>query len=159
MRSAGFTLIEVMVTLVVISLVLLLGMPSFGEVFSSNKTRSVTDMVFSSLVEARMEAIKRNTTVTATISSTKVVLSAGTWSKTNIIPGNLNSNVAVTADTVPFDSSGQESNLATHNINITSSQCSANSSCYTVEVFGGGFIKTCNPSQVNTNAANYCSSS
>ena len=159
MKIHGFTLIELMVTISLVLIVLLLVVPSFSDLFSSSRTRSAADIVFSSLIEARSEAIKRNVTVTATISASSVALSGGGWTKTVAIPSSIGGTVTISSDTVPFNSSGQESNLATHNIQITSAQCTANNSCYTIEVFGGGYVKTCNPSQVNTNAANFCATS
>jgi len=159
MKPHGFTLIELIVTISLVLIVLMLGVPSFSEELSSSRNRSVADVVFSSLIEARSEAIKRNVTVTATITASSVVLSGGGWTKTVVIPSSVGNTVTITADTVPFSSSGQESSLATHNIQITSAQCTANNSCYTIEIFGGGYIKTCNPSQVNTNAANFCATS
>ena len=61
MKQTGFTLIELMVTLVVLGILLGIGIPSFNSVIESNKLRSVTHSLNSATQLARSEALDRRT--------------------------------------------------------------------------------------------------
>ena len=57
--SAGFTLIELMVTLAVAAILLTVGVPNFREFIERNRISSTTNMLVGALQLARSEAIKR----------------------------------------------------------------------------------------------------
>jgi type IV fimbrial biogenesis protein FimT len=59
----GFTLIELMVTLTVITVLLLIAVPSFESFRQRAAVRGATARVFATWQQARMEAAKRNTYV------------------------------------------------------------------------------------------------
>lgn len=59
-RSAGFTLVELMVTLVVLGVVMAMAFPSFTFVMNNNRLSSATNEMVASLHMARMEAIRLN---------------------------------------------------------------------------------------------------
>jgi len=56
----GFTLVELMVTLVIAGVVLRLGIVSFNNLMASTKSRAVAESIMSGLRLARAEAIQRN---------------------------------------------------------------------------------------------------
>ena len=60
----GFTLVELMITLVIMSILIAVAAPSFNDVTLGNKLTSYANNFTASTVFARGEAIKRNTTVT-----------------------------------------------------------------------------------------------
>ncbi len=62
-RSAGFTLVEVMVALLVLGILVGLGMPSFLEMLRNMEIRSAAESVANGLQRARAEAVARNTRV------------------------------------------------------------------------------------------------
>ena len=62
-RSAGFTLVEVMVALLVLGVLVGLGMPSFLEMLRNMEIRSAAESVANGLQRARAEAVARNTQV------------------------------------------------------------------------------------------------
>lgn len=71
MKSAGgFTVIELMVTMAILAIMMGLGIPSFRAFISSQKVKTGSYELMTSLVIARSEAVKRNTTVTLTPTST-----------------------------------------------------------------------------------------
>ena len=63
-RMAGFTLIELMVTLTVIAVLGMVAVPSFNQAFLSNRLTGYANSFAASATYARSEAIKRNSTVT-----------------------------------------------------------------------------------------------
>ncbi|SET73573.1 type IV fimbrial biogenesis protein FimT [Marinobacter segnicrescens] len=63
-RSAGFTIIELMITLAVLAIILTIGIPSFRTLIENNRVTSQANTLLSAVNLARTEAIKRGTEVT-----------------------------------------------------------------------------------------------
>lgn len=59
-RERGFTLVELMVTLVVAVVLIAIAVPSFHTMIVSNKLTTAANDVVNAVAVARMEAIKRN---------------------------------------------------------------------------------------------------
>lgn len=68
--AKGFTLIEIMVTLVIFSILLALGLPAVNQWMTDSRVRSQAESVLSGLQLARGEAIKNNTIVRFQLVST-----------------------------------------------------------------------------------------
>ena len=60
----GFTLLEFLVTLVVISIMVTIGIPSFHSMITKHRLKGATEAIYSDLQLARLEAIKRNKNIT-----------------------------------------------------------------------------------------------
>jgi len=60
---AGFTLIEVMITIAVVAIVLTLGLPSYRTWIQNTQIRTAAESALAGLQLARAEALKRNTNV------------------------------------------------------------------------------------------------
>jgi len=80
---SGFTLLELMITILVGSVLLAMAIPSFREMSAGNRLTTQANDVVAALNLSRSEAIKRNTTVTfcrtATAADTSCVTSTGDW--------------------------------------------------------------------------------
>lgn len=77
--GAGFTIIELMVTLVVLGFILALGLPNLREFMIRNQAVAVTSEFSSDIARARLEAISRNNCVTICMSgNTANALTGGT---------------------------------------------------------------------------------
>jgi prepilin-type N-terminal cleavage/methylation domain-containing protein len=74
--SAGFTMIELMIGLVILAILLSLGMPAFTGILESSRTKAAASGFAMGLQRARAEAISRNTTVTFTPSGAGWTMSA-----------------------------------------------------------------------------------
>lgn len=62
-QNAGFSLLELLTTLAVLGIVLAIAVPNFSQLIAGQKNRTVASDLFGSLILARSEAMKRNTTV------------------------------------------------------------------------------------------------
>ena len=62
-RTQGFSLIELMIGLAVLSMLLLLGVPAFSTVLQNMKLRSSAENFVAGMQLARAEAVRRNTQV------------------------------------------------------------------------------------------------
>ena len=60
---SGFTLIELMIGLAVISILLVLGLPQFHIFLQNTQIRNAAETTLSGITLARMEAVRRNATV------------------------------------------------------------------------------------------------
>lgn len=76
-RCSGFTLLELMIVVVIVAIFASLAGPSFVEFTAAQRERNAASALYDSLLLARAEAIKRNTTVSLTTSD----LAAG-WTVT-----------------------------------------------------------------------------
>lgn len=59
----GFSLVELMVTIAVAAILLAIATPSFTSIINSNRLTSAANEMVATLQAARMEAVRRNTTV------------------------------------------------------------------------------------------------
>lgn len=78
-NNQGFTLIELVLTLAVVSIVLLTGIPSLNKMTESNRFVTQINSISGSLALARSEAIKSGTTVTICASSNGTSCNVTTW--------------------------------------------------------------------------------
>lgn len=62
--AAGFTLLELMVTVAILAIVAALAAPSFAAMFKTNRARSVASELMAALSLARSEAVRRGQAVT-----------------------------------------------------------------------------------------------
>jgi len=62
-RSAGFTVIELMITVAVLAVVAVIAVPSFQSIIERNQTATQANGLLSALQFARSEAVKRGETV------------------------------------------------------------------------------------------------
>ncbi|GAB3783998.1 GspH/FimT family pseudopilin [Dyella agri] len=62
-RAAGFTLVELMITIAVAAILLMIAVPSFNNIINSNRLTTAANTMVNALNTARMEAIKRNGSV------------------------------------------------------------------------------------------------
>lgn len=95
-RLAGFTLIELMVTLTVLAVVAMIAAPSFQQAALSSRLTSYANAFSASLKLARSEAIKRNATVTMCRSADGTSCAGtGSWEQGWIVFNDANANSTV----------------------------------------------------------------
>lgn len=69
-RANGFTLVELMITVVVLAVLALVAIPAFQEVLAKRRLEGVANELSADLQYARTQAVADNTTVTLTTTST-----------------------------------------------------------------------------------------
>ena len=99
--SAGFTLIELMVTLTVIVILLLIAVPSFEAFRQRSATRGAGEQVLGLWNQARFEAAKRNLPVEVSVTGTPgndFCVGATTVESSNTLPCDCLETVATEVD-------------------------------------------------------------
>jgi type IV fimbrial biogenesis protein FimT len=82
-RTAGFTLIELMIALVVMGILFAVGLPSVTQWLQNSKIRATAEGGLNGLQLARSEAVSRNTTVQLVFDA------AGGWVATAVASGDV----------------------------------------------------------------------
>lgn len=160
MTSRGFTVLEGLVVVAIIGLLLAAAMPMVAEMVTNNRLRAVAEQVRDGLSLARMEAIRRNTTI-------KFIPNGTGWSV--VQPGvGLNDpttlaerpaysaesaiSAQASATEIAFNGSGRLTGAGpfTVQVTLTGAACvSAGGSvrCLNIEATRGGQIRMCDPAQ------------
>lgn len=97
-NNHGLTLIELIVTLAVVSIVLVTGIPALNQMSSNNRVVAQINSISGSLALARSEAIKSATAVTLCVSTNGATcdgLAATEWEKGWIVFTDTNKDFAV----------------------------------------------------------------
>lgn len=105
MLNRGFSLIELMITLAVLALVLMIGLPNMSTWLQNTQIRTSAEAMQSGLQLARAEALKRNTSVrfqlVDTLTSSCAFSASGTSWVVSLAPANGLCNVDPSETTAP----------------------------------------------------------
>lgn len=142
----GFTLIEMVIVVAILSILAAAAAPSFSTLIATQRTRSAANDLHAALVKARSEALKRNTNVTL---SPNV---ANDWQAGWQIldPADATrkledhaavSNIAITGPaSVTYQSSGRIKGSSIPSFDISASATSTHR-CVTVDLSGRPYLK------------------
>jgi type IV fimbrial biogenesis protein FimT len=137
-RMRGFTLTELMIVVAVFAVLTGLALPSYNQFVRNQRVKSASFEVFSSLVQARSEAITRNVSITmAPVSGNW----ANGWTVTDAGGTVLRRQDPIAAVTltgpasVVYNSSGRLSS-ASGSFGLTATGASITSRCITVDLSG-----------------------
>lgn len=159
----GVSLIETMVGLVIVSILLITGAPSFSQFMQNRKVRNAADAIANGLNLAKTEAVSRNTNVILTLTTDTGWTVGCTVASEPACSANLHarsglegsSGVVVPATTVTFNAYGRmPAGAADTTINVTNplGACEKDGGamrCLRVVVSAAGRVRSCDP-QLNT---------
>jgi len=171
----GFTIVEVMITLVVLGVLISFGAPMFAEFMENQKTRAAADAVLNGLQVARAEAVQRNLAVQFKLTA----VPTSSWTVSESVSGNVlqsrsadegSASVVVTAvdilanpvTTVTFSPIGgvtanADASAAVRKIDLANPRSPAGSArSLRVLVSGGGSLRMCDPNATVATDPRYC---
>lgn len=157
-REAGFTLIEMMISLVVLAVLMTLAAPGFREFILEQRIKAASFDLFASLTLVRGEAIKRNTTVflvPATggwtngwcVALTSDATCTATTTDTNVVRyQGIKSNLTLTTTpsslgSVSFNRAGRPSAAFTFLITNTPGLTTVSGRCVGIDLSGRPYTK------------------
>jgi type IV fimbrial biogenesis protein FimT len=157
----GFTLIELMITIAILGVLAMAGIPELASYLGNSKLRESANTVAAAVSLARSEAIKRNSTVSLTVSGSTLTVLRESDSKL-LWSGNTPEGVTTTVLTsagspatgskAVFNSQGQltpfGSALAIAT-NLSNKACSSDLRCPAVLIEAGGATNVCSKGAAN----------
>jgi type IV fimbrial biogenesis protein FimT len=169
----GFTIIELMITLVVVGTLLLIAVPSFQSWIERNRIRTAAEGVLNGLQLARVEAIKRNAIVTMTLladygwevkdaSNTVIQARRGVeGSQATFVTVKLAAVVNLPQD-ISFNGLGRmtlpASDLTLSIVPTAGAECTAAGpkNCLSLNLTRGGLLRMCDPSPAKAGTPQAC---
>jgi type IV fimbrial biogenesis protein FimT len=92
-RENGFTLVELLITIVIVTTLLAMGVPSFRDFLKNNRLVAQSNGLVAALQLARSEAVKRSTDTVMCASSNQTTCTGNSdWDKGWIVFSDLNLN-------------------------------------------------------------------
>ncbi|MCC6211430.1 MAG: GspH/FimT family pseudopilin [Burkholderiales bacterium] len=167
--SAGFTLMELMVTITIMAILMTVGLPAFRDMLRNYEVRVAAESVSNGLQRARAEAVARNAPVQFALGAgsswtvdyvTKPVSSdppidsrSSTDGSPNVVLSAVASDLATAATTVTFNSLGQvvanaDASQTLRRVSLNAS-ASGGTQSLRVEIGAGGNARVCDPSLPN----------
>lgn len=155
-KSAGFTLIELMITIVIFSITLTFGVSSYRAWVKSSQIRNAAESIVNGIQRARAEAVKRNTSIVFDLSADSSwqisVAGSGVIETRSSSEGSKNVTVQATplgATTITLNSLGMivpNSPVSSQptQFDITSTPA-AGSRALRVNIGLGGTVRMCDP--------------
>lgn len=154
--QAGLTLIELMVALTISAVLVMAAAPSFQDYISNARLRENGNALYSQMLFAQSEAIKRNNVVRLAVvggSTLRVIDRSDPANEVLVRESELSTGVTATVATVDFGGEGRPLNFAAaaFNLSSTGQTCSSEIRCPGLRVDGGGAIRLCGDYTTNCN--------
>lgn len=135
----GFTIVEVIIVVFMVSIFLTLAGPLFRDFVIQQNIRNASFELMSDLIYARSEAVKRNTTVTISKASTwssgwTVAAGATTLRQHPAFSSNI--TISMASGSVDFLLSGRASGTASFTVDDTAGKSSIGARCVSVDPAG-----------------------
>jgi type IV fimbrial biogenesis protein FimT len=150
--TRGLTLIELMIAIAVLGVGVSLATPSFTQQIGNYRVRAAAESMLSGLNYARTEAVRRNRSVSFTLSA-----SGSGWSVDQVSPAlNLQTRAdgetaGLTVDSstatrvVTFTATGMVDTSGARLAQVNLSAPASNTETRRIDIFGGGLIRMCDP--------------
>jgi type IV fimbrial biogenesis protein FimT len=173
-KSPGFSLVELMITIVVLGILVSLGMPSFREMLRNAEIRAAAESVTNGLQRARAEAVARNANVKFVLGtgsswtvdyvvkpvSTDPAIDtrAGSEGSANVTVTALAADASTAATTATFNNLGQLVANADASATLARVDFASVGSTQSLRVTigAGGNAKACDPSLIAGSSPRAC---
>jgi type IV fimbrial biogenesis protein FimT len=144
-KVAGFTIMELIITLVIAGILASFALPSFGYLSANTRVKSAATELYLSLIKARSEATKRNAAVTVSRTGSNweggwKVLDAGanTLLTQDTVKGI---NITSAAASVVYLSSGRIQGTTAPSFEVTAQKYTTIKRCISADLTGRPYIK------------------
>ncbi len=145
--QTGFTLIELAVTMSIIGILAAAALPAVASYMANSQIRESANVVLSSALYARSEAVKRNVVVNLQISGkTMQVIAQDTPTPAVLKSINLSAAVNTPDFIASFDSAGRLTPFGTEltlPVSSASLACSSDIRCPAIQFNAGGSVNIC----------------
>lgn len=146
-RQAGFTLIELGVTITIIGLLAMAAMPALSSFLANSQLREAANVVVANAMWARSEAIKLNATTTLRVTGRTLQISTTDSSAPALLRSvPIPSNVQAADFSASFDSAGRLTPFGSQlSLALSSPKfpCSEDIRCPAVRFDAGGVVSIC----------------
>lgn len=162
-RSRGLTLVELLISVAVLSIALSLAAPGMSKQINNYRVRGATDSILGGLNLARTEAIRRNTPVRFTLTSgtaawAVTVVSSGSTVQSRAAGenGGVSTASGNSAWALTFQPTGMVDTSGTWLSRVTVSSTTSGTDSRQIDILGGGLIRTCDPAATAANDPRKC---
>lgn len=92
-RNAGFSLVELAVTVAVLAVILAIGLPSLRNVIVSNRLAGATNEMLAMVQMAKLESVRRNATVDLCPTTNGTTCNGANWNRVIVFSNGANQGV------------------------------------------------------------------
>ncbi len=150
--SRGLTLVELMITVAILSVALSLAAPSVSQQVANHRLQRASDGIVTGLSYARAEAARRNTSVSFTLNSDGAGWTVAQVSPASTLQQRANGEAAgisatssTTSRVVVFTPTGFVDSSGTYLSQVSLSSSVSRTDARQVDIFGSGLIRVCDP--------------
>jgi type IV fimbrial biogenesis protein FimT len=148
----GLTLVELMITVAILSVALSLAAPSVSQQVANHRLQRASDGIVTGLSYARSEAVRRNANVAFTLSPDGTGWTVALVSPLTTLQQRANGEAAGISATpgsgsrvVVFTPTGFVSSTGSYLNQVNLSSAVARTDARQIDIFGSGLIRVCDP--------------
>lgn len=161
-RQRGFTLIELIVSIMVLAVILALGAPTFQTFIQNTRLRTTAEALLNGLQLARAEAVRRNTDVRFVLANDlawSIIAGDEVLQQRSAAEGSdgvTPTPTPTTATTVTFNGMGRVKTNEDNTASLTRIAIQGGTVSRRIDIGTGGLVRICDPEIVTTGDPRKC---